>query len=64
LEVQIKTMDTGAQFFSELFDGVPVEFLGSVLLESGAKFYVAGMRFEYVAGGFQTTSVPAEAVLP
>lgn len=48
-----------ARFFTELFDDVPSDFTGSLVVESPDDFYLVVLRIEFADGGFQLTSVPA-----
>ncbi len=50
-----------AQFFTEVFTGLPGDFTGSLVAESADPFYLVVLRLEYTADGFQLTSVPARA---
>ncbi len=55
----------GAQFFNEVFSGVPASFTGSVKVESDRGFYLTVLRQEILAGAelsFQLTSIPATPV--
>ena len=47
-------------FFDEIFDQVPGEFLGLVSLKSVASMYVTVLRLEYTQGGFQLTALTPE----
>jgi hypothetical protein len=57
-ELQRKTTEVGARFFTEIFDDVPANFLGSIVLESQKDFYLTALRLEATDSGFQLTSVP------
>lgn len=46
----------GATFFSDLFAGLPADFLGSLEVASSQPFYLTVLRLEFVPGGFQLTS--------
>ena len=55
----------GAQFFNEVFSGVPASFTGSVKVESDRGFYLTVLRQEILPGDglrFQLTSIPATPV--
>lgn len=51
-----------AEFFSELFDGLPEAFLGSLWVEADESFFLTALRLEMTADRFQLTSVPPQAV--
>ncbi len=52
-----------ARFFSELFDGVPAEFLGKVVVEADQRLSLTVVRLEMTQDGFQLTSVPPSLLL-
>ena len=54
-----------ARFFTEVFDEVPVDFLGSMVLEAEIPLCLVVLRLENTSGGgFQLTSIPADIAAP
>ncbi len=61
LESQSVT-EQGAQFFDEIFQGAPAQFVGSVTVESTRAIYLTVLRQEVISRDplkFQLTSIPA-----
>ena len=61
IEIQQKAISYSgqeAQFFSQIFDGVPDGFVGKVTLESEESIFVVVLRLENAASDFQLTSIP------
>ncbi len=56
----------GAAFFEEFFEAVPLNFIGSLKVESGVGFYLLVLRQEITSNPpnlrFQLTSIPATPV--
>ena len=54
-----------ARFFTEVFDEIPVDFLGSMVLEAEIPLCLVVLRLENTSGGgFQLTSIPADIAAP
>jgi len=51
-------------FFSQIFDGVPANFLGKVRITAPDFFYLEVLRFDWTASGFQLTSTPPDWFVP
>ena len=53
-----------AQFFAQLFEGVPADFLGMMRIESEGFIHVAVLRIEYTDSGFQYAGAAADNFIP
>jgi len=53
-----------AKYFSEVFDGVPQNFVGHVRVVSPQSIRIAVLRFETVGAAFQLTSTPGTIFTP
>jgi hypothetical protein len=53
-----------AQFFANLFDDVPADFLGLMGIESDGFIHVAVLRIEYTQSGFQYAGTAPDNLIP
>jgi hypothetical protein len=53
-----------AQFFAQIFDNVPVNFLGLLRIESTRFIHVAVLRIEYTDSGFQYAGAAPDDFIP
>ena len=52
-----------AEFFTDIFQTVPNQFVGRLYIASEVPIFTIGIRLEYSTGGFQLTGVPLDAFI-
>jgi len=52
-----------ARFITQIFENVPEQFVGRLLIESEKPIYAVGIRLEHSAGDFQLTGIPVDGFI-